>query len=264
MPVPILADSFITRHQHVIVAILTLAGAIALALLIDRALARRGSRLAAVVAGGELSATADTRLRFLRRLIYTAIIVVGIVVALLQFSSLNRVATTFLTSGAIAAAVIGLAARATLANGIAGMMLAVTQPLRIGDQITVNDQTGVVEDVGLTYTWVRTGTDARLAIPNEILATTILRNDSIRSSTVATEASVWLHPAADETAALGLLESLDEVTVARIAEVSESGVRVALAGPPCAPADRVRLEAELRAAALRALRGAGVPRAGAG
>ncbi|HEU4978805.1 MAG TPA: mechanosensitive ion channel domain-containing protein [Solirubrobacteraceae bacterium] len=264
MPVPILADSFYHRHQHVIVAIITVVAAVLLAAAIDRWLARRGRRLAAVVAGGSLSATVDTRLRFLRRLVYVAIIVIGIVVALLQFSSFSRVATTFLTSGAIAAAVIGLAARATLANGIAGVMLAVTQPLRIGDQITVNDQTGIVEDVGLTYTWLRTGADARLAIPNEILSTTILRNDSIRSATVATEASVWLAADADETAALALLETLGEVDTARIAEVSAAGVRVALAGPPVAPADRARREAELRAAALRALRQAGVPRAGAG
>lgn len=261
---PILADSFYHRHQHVIVAVITLVAALLLAAAIDRWLARRGRRLAAVVAGGSLSATVDTRLRFLRRLVYVAIIVIGIVVALLQFSSFSRVATTFLTSGAIAAAVIGLAARATLANGIAGVMLAVTQPLRIGDQITVNDQTGIVEDVGLTYTWLRTGADARLAVPNEILSTTILRNDSIRSATVATEASVWLAPAADETAALALLERLDEVDTARIAEVTAAAIRVALAGPPVPPADRARREAELRAAALRALRQAGVPRAGAG
>jgi small conductance mechanosensitive channel len=144
------------------------------------------------------------------------------------------------------------------------VMLAVTQPLRIGDQVTVNDQTGIVEDVGLTYTWLRTGADARLAIPNEILSTTILRNDSIRTATVATEASVWLHPSADETAAIVLLESLEEVDTARIAEVTDVAVRVALSGPPVAPADRARCEADLRAAALRALRCAGVPRAGAG
>jgi small conductance mechanosensitive channel len=264
MPPLILADSFLTRHQHVLVAILTLAGAVVLAVLVDRALSRRGVRLAAVVAGGELSATVDTRLRFLRRLVYTAIIAIGLVLALLQFSSFDRLATTFLTSGAIAAAVIGLAARATFANAIAGVMLAVTQPLRIGDQITVGDQTGVVEDVGLNYTWLRTGADARLAIPNEILSTTILRNDSIRTATVATEASVWLHPSADETAAIVLLETLEEVDTARIAEVTDVAVRVALSGPPVAPADRARCEADLRAAALRALRCAGVPRAGAG
>jgi small-conductance mechanosensitive channel len=264
MPLPILADSFYHRHQHVIAALVTLGGSILLAVLLDRWMRHRGERIAAAVAGGSLSANVDTRLRFMRRLLIVAIVALGLILALLQFSSFSRVATSFLASGAIAAAVIGLAARAVLANGIAGVMLAVTQPIRVGDQITVNDLTGIVEDVTLTYTWVRTGGDARLAIPNEILSTTILRNDTIRSTTVATEASVWLHPSADETAALAVLEKLDGITSARIAEISENGVRVSLSGTPAAPAEQPAREAQMRAEALRALREAGVPRAGAG
>ena len=82
------------------------------------------------------------------------------------------------------------------------MVLAVTQPLRIGDLVTFEGETGTVEDVSLTYTWLRTGSDARLIIPNERLAAGVLRNDSIRSPTVALEVSAWLAPDADETAAL--------------------------------------------------------------
>ena len=87
-------------------------------------------------------------------------------------------------------------------------MLAVTQPLRIGDLVTFEGETGTVEDISLTYTWLRTGSDARLIVPNERLAAGVLRNDSIRSPTVALEVSVWLAPDADETAALEALEAL--------------------------------------------------------
>ena len=91
-------------------------------------------------------------------------------------------AATVLASGAITAAVVGFAARQTLANAMAGILLAVTQPIRIGDLVTFEGETGTVEDVGLTYTWLRTGADARLLVPNERLAGGILRNDSIRSA----------------------------------------------------------------------------------
>ena len=115
-----------------------------------------------------------------------------------------------LASSAIAAAVVGFASRQVLANAIAGMVLAVTQPLRIGDLVTFEGETGTVEDVSLTYTWLRTGSDARLIIPNERLAAGVLRNDSIRSPTVALEVSAWLAPDADETAALAAVEALEE------------------------------------------------------
>jgi small-conductance mechanosensitive channel len=52
-----------------------------------------------------------------------------------------------LASSAIAAAIVGFAARQTIANAIAGVILAITQPLRIGDHVTFEGESGVVEDV---------------------------------------------------------------------------------------------------------------------
>jgi small-conductance mechanosensitive channel len=147
---------------------------------------------------------------------------------------------------------------------MAGMVLAVTQPLRIGDLVTFEEQTGTVEDISLTYTWLRMGSDARLIIPNERLAAGVLRNDSIRSMTVALEVRLWLHPDADEAQALDVLRALDDVSDARLADVTETGVQVLVAGPPVAPPDRIAREADLRARTLRALREAGIPRAGGG
>jgi small conductance mechanosensitive channel len=217
----------------------------------------RVHKLPHALGGGELSPMLDTRLRFLRRVVEAAIIVIGVALALAQFTSLDRLAATVLASSAIAAAVVGFASRQVLANAIAGMVLAVTQPLRIGDLVTFEGETGTVEDVSLTYTWLRTGSDARLIIPNERLASGVLRNDSIRSPTVALEVSVWLAPDADETAALAAVQELEETRDARIAEVTDAGLRLQVAGPPVAPAERIAREGELRAEVLRALREAG-------
>jgi hypothetical protein len=78
------------------------------------------------------------------------------------------------------------------------------------------------------------------------------------------EVTVWLAPEADETLALATLRAHDEVRDARIADVSESGIAVLVAGEPVAPSDRLAREADLRAEVLRALRESGVPRAGSG
>jgi small-conductance mechanosensitive channel len=75
----------------------------------------------------------ETRLRFVRRLVEALIIVVGIATALSQFTALDRFATSVLASTAFIVAVVGFAAQQTLANVIAGVMLAITQPIRIGD-----------------------------------------------------------------------------------------------------------------------------------
>ena len=263
MSAPIVAaESFSQRYGNDITAVLTLLVAFAVAYGVDRALKGRAGRLAAAVAGGQLSPVADTRLRFLRRVAAAFVVVVGIALAIAQFTELDRLASTVLASSAIAAAVIGFAARQVLANAIAGLMIAVTQPLRIGDLVTFEDQTGTVEDISLTYTWLRMGSGARLIVPNERLATGVLRNDSIGTPTVALEVTVWLAPDADEEQALEVLESLDEARTVWISDVTESGIAVLVAGPPVATADRIAREAELRRAALRALREAGIARAG--
>jgi small conductance mechanosensitive channel len=265
MPVPIVAaESFTERYGNDITAVLTLLLAFAVAYVVDHALKGRAGRLAAAVAGGELSPVVDTRLRFLRRVAGAIIILIGVALAIAQFTELDRLASTVLASSAIAAAVIGFAARQVLANAIAGLMIAITQPLRIGDLVTFEDQTGTVEDISLTYTWLQMGSGARLIIPNERLAAGVLRNDSIRTATVALEVTVWLAPDADEGQALEVLEALEDARTARIADVTETGVSVLVAGPPVATSERIEREAALRAEALRALRAAGIARAGSG
>ena len=90
---------------------------------------------------GGITQQADTRLRFVRRLIWLVLLVIGMFTALSQFAGLGRVAGSFLASGALVAAIVGFAARQTLANLVAGIMLAITQPLRVGDWVTVRGAT---------------------------------------------------------------------------------------------------------------------------
>jgi small conductance mechanosensitive channel len=252
-----LAQTWLEKHSDQLTALGTLIAAIVAVVLLDRFLVRRAGRLLVAVSGGTgLSQDAATRLRFARRAIEAVIIVVAIAIALSQFESLDRVGRALLASSAITAAVVGFAARQTLANAVAGILLAIVQPIRIGDLVTFEGETGTVEDVGLTYTWLRNGADARILIPNERLASGLLRNDSIRSPTVATEVSIWLAPDADETRALEAIAAAH--ARGRVAEVTHDGIRLLVMGDPSSPAERLAREGDLRAAALRALREAGV------
>ena len=144
--------------------------ALVLAFLVERLFSRRAERLAAAVTRGELSRETATRLRFVRRLIYAVILLIGVAIALSQFAGVDEIAASLLASGVVAAAIVGFAARQTLANFVAGVMLAVTQPIRVGDWVKFEDHYGVVVDVRLNYTILRTAGETRLVIPNEKLA----------------------------------------------------------------------------------------------
>jgi small conductance mechanosensitive channel len=244
----ILAESFVNRYGHEITAVVTVVLVGVLLVLVDRAFRRRGA----------LDPSVATRLRYVRRLVQAAILVLGLALALSQFTALDRLAASILASGAIAAAAVAFAARAVLGNVLAGIMLAVTQPIRIGDLVTLEGDTGVVEDIRLTYTFLRTGSDARLIVPNEMIATSVLRNDSIVTDTVALEVKVWLSGEADEQRALEVLAGVREGAKASITEVAAEGVQVSVSAPPVRVGERVEREAELRSSALRALREAGL------
>ena len=251
-----LAD-FWADNGDVVTAIASVVLALAFATVLDRYFARRGRSLAEAVTRGHVSPVLDTRMRFVRRLVYATIVLIGVMIALSQFTGVSKLATSVLASSAIAAAIIGFAARQTFANVVAGIMLAITQPLRVGDWVTFEGEYGVVEDVRLNYTILRTPGDVRVVIPNERLAAGTLRNDTLGSERVALDVSVWLPPTADTERALAALadETGSEATVA---EVTPDGVRVAIAGDPVPPPERGPRQAELRALCLQRLRAEGL------
>jgi small-conductance mechanosensitive channel len=254
LDVPTLASTFLQAHKNELTALLTIVGTIVLAITVDRALLHRGHKLATAVMRDELTPVLDTRLRFLRRLITLSIVVIGLLLALSQFGGLSRLAAGLLASGALIAAILGFAARQTLANLIAGVMLTITQPLRVGDRVTLEGETGTVEDVRLNYTVVR-GTDGgRIFIPNERLAAGILHNDTIVEPLVTLEVELWMPQAVDADAALDALTGLDGTPIARVAEIGADGVRYTLARGTVPPAERPARASELRTDALRALR----------
>jgi small-conductance mechanosensitive channel len=248
---------FWADNADVVTAVVSIVLALVVATLLDRYFARRGHRLAEAVTRGHVTPVLDTRLRFIRRLIYATILLIGIAVALSQFTGLSKLATSVLASGAIAAAIIGFAARQTLANVVAGIMLAITQPLRVGDWVTFEENYGVVEDVRLNYTVLRTSSDQRVVIPNERLAAGILRNDTLGSDSIGLDVSLWLAPDADTERALAALgeETGSEVAVA---EITPDGVRLTVGGDPVPPPQKGPRQAELRAQCLRRLRSEGL------
>jgi small-conductance mechanosensitive channel len=250
------ADGATTAEQW-IYAGCAIVVACAAVFVLDQFFKRRGKAFAESVLRGDISQETDTRLRFIRRLLYAFIILLGVAVALSQFTGISRLAASLLASGAIAAAVLGFAARQTLANFVAGIMIAVTQPLRVGDWVFFEDQYGVIEDIRLNYTFMRTLSNQQVVIPNERLAGGILRNDTLGEGLSGLDVTIWLPPTSDAGRAVAALKEETGQSVS-VAEITAEGVRLSVGGQPCLPPERAPREAELRLRCLTRLRAEGL------
>jgi len=228
--------------------------AVAIAHLIDRAIVKRGGRVRELVGAGDISPATQTRLRLIRRLVYAMIVLIGVAIAASRFDEVSSVAKGILASSAVLGLVIGFAARATLANAIAGILLAITQPIRIGDLVTFQDETGEVEDMKLTYTYIRLGDGRRLIVPNELLAQSSVMNHTVAERRVQVEVSVWLPVDADLDKAMELIADERAGISVVVAETDKDGVRLSATTWASTPAERGRDAAELRARWLRLLR----------
>jgi small-conductance mechanosensitive channel len=239
-----------------ITAVVTVVLAFVVAQLVDRAIASRAESLAATVPGGG-SAAAGTRLRLLRRLIYVLILLIGIALALSQFDGIRRVATGVLASSAVLGLVVGFAARQTLANAVAGVLLAITQPIRIGDSVTFEGRTGEVEDIRLTYTYIAVDDGTRVIVPNERLAQNTVENHTIGTGPVRVEARLFLPPDADVMRALAILGREEGVDV-RVSGIQADAVEITASTTAPSRAESAAVEAGLRVSCLERLRSDGL------
>jgi len=124
----------------------------------------------------QVSRSTKTRLRFLRRLVLLVVFLVVLAIALSQFTEFKRLAAGILASTAVLAAIVGFAAQHTIGNMVAGVQLAVSQPIKIGDRICFEEVTGRVVDITLSYTYVNPGDGTSVVIPNQMLVDGVVHN----------------------------------------------------------------------------------------
>jgi len=251
-------QTFWQEYGDVIGAAITLAITFAVAYVVDRFVLARAGRVADRVTEAGISRAANTRLRVVRRLTFVVIVLIGCFLALNEFTRLDRLATGLLASSAVLGIVLGLAARQVLANPLAGLLLAFTQPIRIGDSITIDGETGRVEDLTLSYTYIDTGDGRLMIVPNEHVVTSTLFNRSTGDRHAPAAAAVWLPPGADVQAARQALAPL-EASQIELEEITPDGLKLVVHGP--ASPDRTAVsgeEAALRERAHQLLVEAGV------
>jgi small-conductance mechanosensitive channel len=236
--------------KSVLIALAAIAATLVLAKLLDLWLAHR-----------KLPPEAATRWATLRRVLLATVVTIGVLAALLTIPEIRAFSAALLASGAVLGIIVGMAAQPTLGNAISGLLIAFAQPLRLHDHVEFAGVEGVVEEIGLTYTFIRAADGARIVVPNQKLASDTIINSTIRGSEgTVVEVTMQLPLGEDVERAIGILR--EEVAglpgagvyLTRLAAVATVAIRVRTADQ--AHADE--LQHDLRLRAHSRLRAAGI------
>ena len=206
-----------------------------------------------------------TTLAFLRRVIVAFVFTVAVWSVLSLYPQTDRIVNALLASSAVLALVVGLAFNVPLSNLGSGLLVAFAQPLRLGDRVTIADETGFVEEISLLYTTLVTDEARRVYIPNTQLTTSAIVNRTIRDPRRVISAAfpVRLGASVDEArqvvlSAVGRVDGVrhDETRVL-VGDVKEGAVWLTATVSAPLDADVIQLGSQLREEVLDALGEAG-------
>ncbi len=126
-----------------------------------------------------VAARRRTTFGFLLRVVVALVAFIGTWSVLSIFPLTQEVARAFLASSAVLAVIAGLALTTPLANLGSGVLIAFSQPIRLGDRITVDQHTGVVSEMSLSYTKLVTDEDRHVFVPNQRMVSNVIVNRSV-------------------------------------------------------------------------------------
>ena len=106
-----------------------------------------------------------TQIQILRKVVIVIVGVIALATILMTFEKVRQLGTSILASAGILGIIIGIAAQRSIATLLAGLQLAVTQPIRIDDVVIVENEWGRIEEITLTYVVVRIWDLRRLIVP---------------------------------------------------------------------------------------------------
>jgi small-conductance mechanosensitive channel len=209
-----------------------------------------------------------TTFSFLARIVVALVAVIGAWSVLSIFPATTEIASALIASSAVLALVVGLALTTPLANLGSGVLVAFTQPIRLGDRVTIGDQTGFVEEIHLIYTTLVTDDKRRVFVPNTQLTTTAIVNRTIRDPRRAVTAALpvrldapIVQARADIVAAVRPLPGVLDAR-AVVSDVTDKLVWISVTAFAPLDADVEQVASDVREAGLRRLDESGLlPRA---
>ncbi len=123
------------------------------------------SRYDVTVADNLAARQVRTRTQVFRRVVVVVVGVVATGLILMTFPAIRKFGTSLLASAGVAGIILGLAARETISNVLAGMQVALTEPIRLDDVVIVEGEWGRIEEIRMSYVVVRIWDERRLVVP---------------------------------------------------------------------------------------------------
>jgi small-conductance mechanosensitive channel len=133
-----------------------------------------------------------TQARVLARTVMVVIVIVGVGSALMTFPNVRHIGASLLASAGVAGLVAGIAARPVLGNLIAGLQLALSQPIRLDDVVVIQGEWGRIEEVTGTYVSVRLWDQRRLIVPLQWFIENPFQNWTLTSSQIIGTVFIWV------------------------------------------------------------------------
>ncbi|WMJ67986.1 mechanosensitive ion channel family protein [Stenotrophomonas sp. 24(2023)] len=178
----------------------------------------------------------QTQTRVLSRVIMGGIIVLGASLVLLQFDMVAKIGSALLASAGLIGLVAGIAAKPVFGNLIAGLQIALTQPIRLDDVVIVEGEWGRIEEITSSYVVVRIWDERRMVVPLTWFIENPFQNWTRRSADLLGAAFLWLDYRAPIAAIRAELERICQgqslwdgrVCVTQVTETSERTIQVRL------------------------------------
>lgn len=123
----------------------------------------------------------ETQFLVFRRLVILLIYALGLAAAGSMVPGLKTVGVSLLASAGVIAIIVGFAAQQTFSNVISGVFIALFEPFKVGDWVTIKEEYGRVEDITLRHTVIRTWQEKRIIIPNSKIGEEYIVNYSIKN-----------------------------------------------------------------------------------
>lgn len=178
----------------------------------------------------------QTQARVLSRVAIGLVMLIGVSTALLSFPEVRQVGTTLLASAGILGLAAGIAAKPVFGNLIAGLQIALAQPIRLDDVVIVEGEWGRIEEITSSFVVVHVWDERRMVVPLSWFIENPFQNWTRRSADMLGTAFLWLDyhtPMAEVRAELERICRSDErwdgrVCIAQVTETSETAMQVRL------------------------------------
>ncbi|MBX3364716.1 MAG: mechanosensitive ion channel [Phycisphaeraceae bacterium] len=133
-----------------------------------------------------------TQIGVITRIVNAVIWIIGVSIGLMTFESIRHLGTSILASAGLAGLIVGLAAQRTIGNFLAGLQIALTQPICLDDVVVIEGEWGRVEEITSTYVVVKIWDDRRLIVPFSTIIERPFTNWTRRNSQILGTAFIYV------------------------------------------------------------------------